>query len=207
MEQLQLVDDVSRRNQGVAFLSSVKAVFEDFTGRRAGLLKALTCDIDELLRQCDPSDDEQTNLCFFGFPDKIWEVMEPCKNVPPKLPEPVLGINHTSHLMARSPEHWLLFIASHSDAWLLSTAFFAASTLDCEQKASQFDLINELYTLYQVLSSNISATNVVRTPIKPEVKQESSCLGAAAAQDPMKKLPEEEEEEEELRDFSGRTIG
>jgi hypothetical protein len=108
--------------------------------------------------------------------------------------------------MARSHEHWLLFVASHSDAWLLSTAFFAASTLDREQKASLFDLINELPTLYQVLSSNISATNIVRTPIKPEVNHELSCLGAAA-QDPMKKLPEEEEEEDELRDFSARTIG
>ncbi len=174
-----------------------KAVFEDFTGRRAGLLKALTCDIDELLRQCDPNDDKKTNLCFFGFPDKTWEAMEPSRNVPPKLPEPFLEINHTSHLMARSREHWLLFVASHSDAWLLSTAFFAASTLDSEQKASLFDLINELPTLYQVLSSNISASNVVRTPMKPEVNHESSCLGAAAAQDPMKKLPEEEEEEEE----------
>jgi len=207
MEQRQSVGDVSRRNQGVAFLSSVKAVFEDFTGRRAGLLKALTCDIDELLRQCDPYDDEQTNLCFFGFPDKTWEVMEPSRNVPAKLPEPFLGINHTSHLMARSHEHWLLFVASHSDAWLLSTAFFAASTLDREQKASLFDLINELPTLYQVLSSKTSANNIVRTPIKPDVNHESSCLGAAAAQDSMKKLPEEEEEEEELRDFSARTIG
>jgi hypothetical protein len=208
MEKLQLVDDVSRRNQGVAFLSSVKAVFEDFTGRRAGLLKALTCDIDELLRQCDPYDDEQTNLCLFGFPDKSWEVMEPSRKVPAKLPEPFLGINHTSHLMARSHEHWLLFVASHSDAWLLSTAFFAASTLDREQKASLFDLINELPTLYQVLSSKISANDIVRTPIEPEVNHESSsCLGAAAAQDPMKKWPEEEEEEEELRDFSAITIG
>ncbi|CAM6051186.1 unnamed protein product [Sphagnum compactum] len=207
MEQPQLVDDVSRRNQGVAFLSSVKAVFEDFTGRRAGMLKALTCDIDELLRQCDPYDDEQTNLCLFGFPDKSWEVMEPSRHVPAKLPEPFLGINHTSHLMARSHEHWLLFVASHSDAWLLSTAFFAASTLDREQKASLFDLINELPTLYQVLSSKISANNIVRTSIEPEVNHESSCLGAAAAQDPMKKLPEEEEEEEEFRDFSARRIG
>jgi hypothetical protein len=201
------VDDVSRRNQGEAFLSSVKAVFEDFTGRRAGLLKALTCDIDELLRQCDPYDDEQTNLCFFGFPDETWEVMEPSRNVPAKLPEPFLGINHTSHLMARSHEHWLLFVASHSDAWLLSTAFFAASTLDREQKASLFDLINELPTLYQVLSSKISANNIVRTPIMPEENHESSSLAAAAAQDPVKKLPEEEEEEEELRDFSSKTIG
>jgi hypothetical protein len=206
MEQQQLVDDVSTRNRGVAFLSSVEAVFEDFTGRRAGLLKALTCDIDELLRQCDPYDDEQTNLCFFGFPDKTWEVMEPSRNVPAKLPEPFLGINHTSHLMARSHEHWLLFVASHSDAWLLSTAFFAASTLDREQKASLFDLINELPTLYQVLSSKISANNIVRTPIMPEENHESSSLAAAAAQDPVKKLPEEEEEEE-LRDFSARTIG
>jgi hypothetical protein len=206
MEKLQLVDDVSRRNQGVAFLSSVKAVFEDFAGRRAGLLKALTCDIDELLRQCDPYDDEQTNLCLFGFPDKSWEVMEPSRKVPAKLPEPFLGINHTSHLMARSHEHWSLFVASHSDAWLLSTAFFAASTLDREQKASLFDLINELPTLYQVLSSKISANDIVRTPIEPEVNHESSCLGAAAAQDPMKKWPEEEEEEEESRDFSAITI-
>jgi hypothetical protein len=38
------------------------------------------------------------------------------------------------------------------------------------------------------------------------MSHQSACLGAAAAQDPMKKLPEEEEEEEELRDLSARTI-
>ncbi|PNX63505.1 PHD finger protein alfin-like 5-like [Trifolium pratense] len=33
---------------------TVEAVFRDFKGRRAGLIKALTSDVDEFYQQCDP---------------------------------------------------------------------------------------------------------------------------------------------------------
>lgn len=143
------LDKVSRARR-LAFLPSVEAVFEDFKGRRAGLLKALTCDIDELLRQCDPLDDKEA-LCLFGFPDGSWEVTSPDEDVPSERPEPLVGINHTMDRIS-GREQWLLFVASHSDSWLLSTALFAASPFDHVEKQRLFDLMTALPTLYHIVS-------------------------------------------------------
>ncbi|GKV00090.1 hypothetical protein SLEP1_g12838 [Rubroshorea leprosula] len=33
---------------------TVEEVFKDFKGRRAGLIKALTIDVEEFYQQCDP---------------------------------------------------------------------------------------------------------------------------------------------------------
>jgi hypothetical protein len=49
-------------------------------------------------------------------------------------------------------EQWLLFVASHSDSWLLSTALFAASPFDHVEKQRLFDLMTTLPTLYHIVS-------------------------------------------------------
>jgi len=38
-------------------------------------------------------DAEKENLCLYGFPSEQWEVNLLAEEVPPKLPEPALGIN------------------------------------------------------------------------------------------------------------------
>uniref|UniRef100_A0A2P2IJN8 PHD finger protein ALFIN-LIKE n=1 Tax=Rhizophora mucronata TaxID=61149 RepID=A0A2P2IJN8_RHIMU len=43
---------------------TVEEVFRDFKGRRAGVVKALTTDVEEFFQQCDP---EKENLCLYGF--------------------------------------------------------------------------------------------------------------------------------------------
>ncbi|CAN6563738.1 unnamed protein product [Malus baccata var. baccata] len=98
---------------------TVEEVFTDFKGRRAGLIKALTTDVERFYQQCDP---EKENLCLYGFPNEEWEVNLPAEEVPPELPEPALGINFARDGMQE--RDWLSLVAVHSDAWLLSVAFY-----------------------------------------------------------------------------------
>lgn len=65
---------------------------------------------------------EKENLCLYGHPNEHWEVNLPAEEVPPELPEPVLGINFARDGMAE--KDWLSLVAVHSDAWLLAVAFF-----------------------------------------------------------------------------------
>nr|CAB3489534.1 unnamed protein product [Digitaria exilis]CAB3491291.1 unnamed protein product [Digitaria exilis] len=73
-------------------------VFRDFRARRAGMIKALTTDVEKFYQQCDPEE------------------------VPPELPEPALGINFARDGM--DEKDWLSLVAVHSDAWLLAVAFY-----------------------------------------------------------------------------------
>jgi hypothetical protein len=61
-------------------------------------------------------------LCLYGFPNESWEVNLPAEEVPPELPEPALGINFARDGMQE--KDWLSMVAVHSDAWLLSVAFY-----------------------------------------------------------------------------------
>lgn len=65
---------------------------------------------------------EKENLCLYGFPNEQWEVNLPAEEVPPELPEPALGINFARDGMQE--KDWLSLVAFHSDAWLLSVAFY-----------------------------------------------------------------------------------
>ena len=71
-------------------MRSVEDVFQDFSGRRAGILAALTVDQERFYAQADP---DRENLCLYGNPDSSWEVDLPAEEVPPEMPEPALGIN------------------------------------------------------------------------------------------------------------------
>lgn len=59
---------------------------------------------------------------MYGFPGEIWEVNLPAEEVPPELPEPALGINFARDGMQE--KDWLSLVAVHSDAWILSVAFY-----------------------------------------------------------------------------------
>ncbi|KAK4377128.1 hypothetical protein RND71_003424 [Anisodus tanguticus] len=98
---------------------TVEEVFNDFKGRRAALIKALTTDVEKFYQQCDP---EKENLCLYGLPNETWEVNLPVEEVPPELPEPALGINFARDGMQE--KDWLSLVAVHSDSWLLSVAFY-----------------------------------------------------------------------------------
>nr|GMC92670.1 PHD finger protein ALFIN-LIKE 4-like isoform X1 [Ipomoea batatas] len=225
---------------------TVEEVFKDYKGRRAGMIKALTTDVDDFYQQCDPdlrslltlsvfsllsanlprpsssplrsslraefriprkiadafhygffplsllktyvvedlkkktgprgereefsillfgkkiisnvtvetcdNSAEKENLCLYGFPNEQWEVNLPAEEVPPELPEPALGINFARDGM--QDKDWLALVAVHSDAWLLSVAFYfgARFGFDKSERKRLFCLINELPTLFEVVT-------------------------------------------------------
>ncbi|KAL2945145.1 PHD finger protein ALFIN-LIKE 5 [Bienertia sinuspersici] len=130
---------------------TVEEVFRDFKGRRAGMIKALTADVEEFYQQCDP---EKENLCLYGYPNEQWEVNLPAEEVPPELPEPALGINFARDGM--QSKDWLSLVAVHSDAWLLSVAFYfgARFGFDKSDRKRLFNMINDLPTIFEVVSGN-----------------------------------------------------
>ncbi|KAL5975040.1 phytoene dehydrogenase AL-1 [Asimina triloba] len=81
---------------------TVEEIYKDYSGRRNGIIRALTYDVDEFFALCDPA---KENLCLYGHPNDTWEVNLPAEEVPPELPEPALGINFARDGMLR--KDWL----------------------------------------------------------------------------------------------------
>ncbi|KAL5208350.1 hypothetical protein ABZP36_032785 [Zizania latifolia] len=108
---------------------SAEDVFRDFRARRAGIVKALTTDVEKFYQQCDPAEE-----------------------VPPELPEPALGINFARDGMIE--KDWLSLVAVHSDSWLLSVAFYFGSRFGFDKEARRrlFTMINGLPTVYEVVT-------------------------------------------------------
>ncbi|XP_019425140.1 PREDICTED: PHD finger protein ALFIN-LIKE 4-like isoform X2 [Lupinus angustifolius] len=125
------------------------------------LLGYAVADVEEFYSQCDP---EKENLCLYGFPSEQWEVNLPAEEVPPELPEPVLGINFARDGMQE--KDWLSLVAVHSDAWLLAIAFYfgARFGFDKADRKRLFNMINELPSIYEVVTG----------AAKKQVKEKSS---------------------------------
>ena len=71
-----------------------------------------------------------------GESDGSWAVDLPAEEVPAELPEPCLGINFARNGMQQ--RDWLALVAVHSDAWLLSVAFYygGAGCMSCRVHAA-----------------------------------------------------------------------
>ncbi|GFS43449.1 alfin-like 5 [Actinidia rufa] len=186
---------------------TVEEVFRDFKGRRAGMIRALTTDVEEFYQQCDP---EKENLCLYGFPSEQWEVNLPAEEVPPELPEPALGINFARDGMQEND--WLALVAVHSDAWLLSVAFYfgARFGFDKADRRRLFNMINDLPTVFEVVTGpakkqakdKSSVSNHSSNKSKSNTKgRGSECQGKY-----MKAKDEEEGLEEEDEDEHGDTL-
>nr|GLL17241.1 PHD finger protein ALFIN-LIKE 4-like [Ipomoea trifida] len=132
---------------------SVEEVFLQFTGRRASLLRALTTDFDEVYRLCDPALSDKRKLSLYGHLGERWEVNGAEEVMHAVLPEPLRGINFARDRMEK--REWLAMVAHHSDLWLLSVAFNFSSRFghDKADRNRLFDMINELPTILEVVSS------------------------------------------------------
>ncbi|TQD77067.1 hypothetical protein C1H46_037394 [Malus baccata] len=119
---------------------TVEEVFSDFRGRRAGLIKALTNDVQKFYQLCDP---EKENLCLYGLPNETWEVNLPVEEVPPELPEPALGINFARDGMQE--KDWLSLVAVHSDSWLLAVAFYFGARFGFGKNESRGVTVNAAF--------------------------------------------------------------
>eukprot|EP00252_Welwitschia_mirabilis_P027186 TRINITY_DN9250_c0_g1_i1.p1 TRINITY_DN9250_c0_g1~~TRINITY_DN9250_c0_g1_i1.p1 ORF type:complete len:245 (-),score=49.31 TRINITY_DN9250_c0_g1_i1:238-972(-) len=126
---------------------TVEDVFKDFKGRRSAIVRALTAEVEEFYLLCDP---EKENLCLYGYPNDTWEVNLPAEEVPPELPEPVLGINFARDGMQR--KDWLSLVAVHSDSWLLAVAYYHGARFNSSERRRLFSMINELPTVFELVS-------------------------------------------------------
>lgn len=185
-------------------------VFRDFRGRRSGMIKALTTDVEKFYQQCDP---EKENLCLYGYPSETWEVTLPAEEVPPELPEPALGINFARDGM--DEKDWLSLVAVHSDAWLLAVAFYfgARFGFDKEARKRLFHMINGLPTIYEVVTGTAkkqskekptdSSSKSNKTGSKPSRQSESH---TKVSKMPPPKGEEESEGEDEDEEEHGNTL-
>ncbi|MFS7950048.1 putative chromatin regulator PHD family [Helianthus anomalus] len=194
---------------------TVEEVFRDFKGRRAGMIKALTAEVEDFYQQCDPG---KENLCLYGFPSEQWEVNLPAEEVPPELPEPALGINFARDGMQE--KDWLSLVAVHSDAWLLSVAFYfgARFGFDKADRKRLFNMINDLPTIFEVVSGaakknqkeKIAVSNHSSTKSKSNSKvRDPDSQGKYPKQQPPP-LPvmkdDDEEEDDDDEDEHGETL-
>ncbi|XP_020584583.1 PHD finger protein ALFIN-LIKE 3-like isoform X2 [Phalaenopsis equestris] len=183
---------------------SVDEVFKDFKGRRAGLIKALTNDVDDFYQQCDP---DKENLCLYGFPSEQWEVNLPAEEIPPEIPEPALGINFARDGMRE--EDWLSLVAVHSDAWLISVAFYFGSRFgfDRAERKRLFDMINDLPTIFEVVTRKHNARSSGayhsnKSKLAPKLQRASepqtitNTRGLQQQEEEDEDVDEEEEEDE-----------
>ncbi|KAK4739510.1 hypothetical protein R3W88_003207 [Solanum pinnatisectum] len=184
---------------------TVEEVFNDFKGRRAGLIKALTTDVEKFYQSCDP---EKENLCLYGLPNETWEVNLPVEEVPPELPEPALGINFARDGMQE--KDWLSLVAVHSDSWLLSVAFYFGARFGFgkSERKRLFQMTNDLPTVFEVVTgaakqardaahNNSSKSKSSGKPRQPDPQPKEVKVSPPKMEDESGEEEEEEEEEEE----------
>ncbi|KAK9099458.1 hypothetical protein Syun_026503 [Stephania yunnanensis] len=157
---------------------------------------------------------EKENLCLYGFPSEQWEVNLPAEEVPPELPEPALGINFARDGMQE--KDWLSLVAVHSDAWLLSVAFYfgARFGFDKNDRKRLFNMINELPSIFEVVTGTAkkqvkektSGSNHSTNKSKPNAKVQR--VGESQGKVSKSLLPKDEEEglEEEEEEEHGETL-
>ncbi|XP_038990288.1 PHD finger protein ALFIN-LIKE 3-like isoform X2 [Phoenix dactylifera] len=171
-------------------LRMVEEVFRDFKGRRAGIVKALTTDVEDFHQHCEP---EKENLCLYGYPDEQWEVKIPSEEMPPVIPEPALGINFARDGMQEID--WLSLVAAHSDAWLLSVAFYFGARFGFYQddRKHLYGLINRLPTIYEV----VNVKNIVETTGTNHSSNKSKSNSKLRASEPQAKYAKGQLKEED----------
>ncbi|KAI4335249.1 hypothetical protein L6164_013913 [Bauhinia variegata] len=176
---------------------TVEEVFRDFKGRRAGMIKALTTDVEEFYQQCDP---EKENLCLYGFPNETWEVNLPAEEVPPELPEPALGINFARDGMQE--KDWLSLVAVHSDAWLLAVAFYfgARFGFDKADRKRLFTMINDLPTIFEVVTGTAKKQVKEKSSVSNHTSNKSKSGSKGRGPDSVKNLKQAKDEDEGLDD-------
>ncbi|XP_039038146.1 PHD finger protein ALFIN-LIKE 7-like isoform X3 [Hibiscus syriacus] len=178
---------------------TVDEVFNDFKGRRAGLIKALTT--------------EKENLCLYGLPNETWEVNLPVEEVPPELPEPALGINFARDGMQE--KDWLSLVAVHSDSWLLAVAFYFGARFGFgkNERKKLYLMINDLPTIFEVVTGSVKPSKDQSTNHNSSGKSKSNAK-VSRQSEPQSKMvkisPPSKEDgsgEEDEDDEQGATCG
>uniref|UniRef100_A0A7N0VC81 PHD finger protein ALFIN-LIKE n=1 Tax=Kalanchoe fedtschenkoi TaxID=63787 RepID=A0A7N0VC81_KALFE len=167
---------------------TIDKIFRDFKGRRTAIIKALTTDVADFYSRCDPG---KENLCLYGYPNESWDVNLPVDEVPPEMPEPLLGINFARDGMQQ--KEWLSLVAARSDSWILSVAFYfgAYFGFDKSDRERLFNMVNDLPTIYDIVTGTVDK----QATDKSSVSNHTSKSKSAAS------------EEEEGEDEDGTVCG
>ncbi|XP_071723947.1 PHD finger protein ALFIN-LIKE 4-like [Rutidosis leptorrhynchoides] len=163
---------------------TVEGVYSNFFARRAGIIKALRIDFQQFYDLCDP------DLCLYGLPNEQWEVCLPKEEIPAKLPQPVVGINHS-----REENEWLIFVAMHSDAWLIALASFYGAR-------ARFSEADRKYLFYKINNLPIIVDVVSRSQTKEKPSISSHCSnnllkGDSDSQHEMMEEKDDDDDEDE----------
>jgi hypothetical protein len=171
---------------------SVEEIFKDYSSRRAGVVRALTQDVEEMYLLCDP---EKENLCLYGHTNESWEVTLPAEEVPPELPEPALGINFARDGMNR--RDWLSLVAVHTDSWLLAVSFYFGAKLNRNERKRLFTMINELPTVFEIVTGKKPIKDNKPSMDSASKSNNSNTLKRSQGEPPKANSRVDEEEEEE----------
>ncbi|VFQ81152.1 unnamed protein product [Cuscuta campestris] len=180
---------------------SVEDIFKNFSARRTAVIHALTRDVDEFFSQCDP---EKDNLCLYGHADESWEVTLPAEDVPPEIPEPVLGINFARDGMDK--RDWLTLVAMHTDSWLLSVAFYFGARLNRYERNRLFSLINDLPTVYEIATGRRSKERLSADEGKKFTTNTKREKPGRRVQESYEEEENEEEDEGEDQEDESNTV-
>ncbi|RYQ88915.1 hypothetical protein Ahy_B09g095825 isoform G [Arachis hypogaea] len=135
---------------------------------------------------------EKENLCLYGFPSEQWEVNLPAEEVPPELPEPVLGINFARDGMQE--KDWLSLVAVHSDAWLLAIAFYFGARFG----KRLFNMINEVPTIFEVVTGAAKKQVKEKSSVSNHSGSKSKSNSKAEPQGRQQKALQAKDEDDEL---------
>ncbi|KAL4377775.1 hypothetical protein GQ457_02G041470 [Hibiscus cannabinus] len=187
----RLLFDKADRNRLFNMINDLPTIVEvvsgpsnDFKGSLAGIIKALTTDVEDFYRQCDP---ENERLCLYGFPTEVWKVKLPARDLPAELPEPTAGILFARDVMQE--KDWLSLVAVHSDVWLLSVAFFFGDRFFFDKQARKclFNMVNDLPRVFEVVTGAAKK----QTEDKYNNNKSKSNVMQWAVNFPAEKLPPE----------------
>ncbi|KAL0828208.1 hypothetical protein Bca101_051886 [Brassica carinata] len=184
---------------------TVEEVFRDYNGRRNGMIKALTTG-KTLMFMSSTAFVIPVSVPFIDLisddGNEDWEVNLPAEEVPPELPEPVLGINFARNGMLE--KDWLSLVAVHSDAWLIAVAFFfgARFGFDKADRKRLFNMVNDLPSVFEVVvefaaKKQSKEKSSVSNNSSNRSKSNSKRGGSEAGPEPKEEEVEEEESDDD----------
>ncbi|PHT54797.1 hypothetical protein CQW23_03283 [Capsicum baccatum] len=158
---------------GEMWLRTVDEAFENYKGRRQGIINALIKDVDEFREKCDQYNvTERKYLGLYAYPDGNWEI-KLSSAVAEELPYSRI---YKLPKQLTDKNAWLAQVAADSDTWLFSVTFFLCSIYSwmAPWRERLFDKMNALPTVSELVKDNHKNLEVATENAKKRVKDKST---------------------------------
>ncbi|KAM3343160.1 PHD finger protein ALFIN-LIKE 3 isoform X3 [Capsicum galapagoense] len=144
------------------FLRTVDEAFENYKGRRQGIINALIKDVDEFREKCDQ----------YNVTDGNWEI-KLSSDVAQELPYSRI---YKLPKQLTDKNAWLAQVAADSDTWLFSVTFYLCSIYSWMAlwRERLFDKMNALPTVSELVKDNHKNLEVATENAKKRVKDKST---------------------------------